>query len=216
MKHQDIFDRLRKHIVVDANGCWIWQRSLRTDGYGQARFRGKPIGAHRVMWYAMHGELFNRFQKIQVCHSCDTRPCINPAHLWKGSTTENANDRDRKGRNYWRSRTHCKRGHELTPDNLLQWKRQRVCRECVHLKQAEYRERKRLQTASTPRRSVLSDRYRQTILDYWSKGYSAHAIYRRVHASPGQIDRAIARAERERNGESIRPIAWSLSQGRRG
>lgn len=33
-----------------------------------------------------------------VLHRCDVRPCINPDHLFTGTKTDNATDRDAKGR----------------------------------------------------------------------------------------------------------------------
>lgn len=40
--------------------------------------------------------------------------------------------------------THCKRGHELTPDNLDQWNGKRRCKTCNKVRQARYREERML------------------------------------------------------------------------
>lgn len=74
------------------NSCWMWNRGKKTsDAYGH--FRGDR--AHRQMHRAAHGEIPDGHV---VCHSCDTPGCVNPKHLWVGTTSDNARDAVAKGR----------------------------------------------------------------------------------------------------------------------
>ena len=80
---------------VDKKGpdeCWEWFGQKNPKGYGYV----KPYGLTHRFSYELHtgekpGELF-------VCHSCDNPPCVNPAHLWLGTVTDNQRDAKAKGR----------------------------------------------------------------------------------------------------------------------
>lgn len=53
------------------------------------------IRAHRLSWEIAHGEPVPAGR--DVLHHCNNPPCCNPAHLYVGSTQDNAHDRaDRK------------------------------------------------------------------------------------------------------------------------
>jgi HNH endonuclease len=47
------------------------------------------------MWTLTHGEIP---EGMQVLHKCDTRPCVNPDHLFLGTNNDNVQDKIRKGR----------------------------------------------------------------------------------------------------------------------
>lgn len=79
-----------KFYVDGDSGCWIWERAL-THGYGQLTVNGRNYRAHRLMY-----ALVNKKSETDlnfICHTCDRRACINPAHLYEGDAASNARDR---------------------------------------------------------------------------------------------------------------------------
>lgn len=96
MKNQPLFDKLVSRTVKTPSGCWVWQGAKTIRGYGSSWWRGKYIMTHRAIFTAVHGGELDR--KTQVCHSCDNSSCINPAHLFAGSSFDNIHDMINKGR----------------------------------------------------------------------------------------------------------------------
>lgn len=74
-------------------GCWLWMGSIGWNGYGQ--FGRGHIGAHRVSWELHVGPIP---PGMFVCHRCDVPSCVNPAHLFLGSSADNSRDMVLKGR----------------------------------------------------------------------------------------------------------------------
>ncbi len=82
-------------LMFAGSKCWIWKGAKTKRGYGHLSFLGKHVLAHRLMWILTFGAIHDG---LEVCHSCDNPPCVNPEHLWLGTHSQNMKDAFKKGR----------------------------------------------------------------------------------------------------------------------
>ncbi|QNN97391.1 HNH endonuclease [Serratia phage SALSA] len=75
--------------VNEATGCIEWQGAKHHSGYGVITIKRKAKRAHRVAYEVAYGEIPKG--KL-LCHTCDNKLCINPAHLIPGTHKENMQD----------------------------------------------------------------------------------------------------------------------------
>jgi len=81
---------------AEPDRCWEWQSTRNDAGYGVLSLCSVYYRVHRIMWALEHGPIP---QGLYVLHDCDNPPCVNPAHLFLGTKSDNSRDMVAKGRN---------------------------------------------------------------------------------------------------------------------
>lgn len=122
--------------VRKGDGCWEWLGArCEPGGYGRIRLDGAQLLAHRVAYEINVGAIPD---DLTIDHLCGNRWCVNPEHLEPVERGENS-------RRYASALTHCKHGHEFTPENTRTYQRggrsRRACRACGRRRYYEQKER---------------------------------------------------------------------------
>ena len=120
--------------------CWTWTGTHGETGYGKFSWRGRYVAAHRFSLQASLGRPIA--PGFQALHTCDTRDCVRPLHLYEGTIRQNVLDQVIRKRHAMSKRDHCARGHAYTPENTV-IQRSRRCVTCLHENQAAARNRGR-------------------------------------------------------------------------
>lgn len=80
-------NRLREYVLErilkdKVSGCWVWQLSQGSHGYGQGSqpaITGRQVSvAHRLSYLGFSGDIPEGYQ---IDHLCRNRLCCNPKHL---------------------------------------------------------------------------------------------------------------------------------------
>jgi hypothetical protein len=126
--------RFHASYTVRANGCWIWDKTLTSAGYGRFTIGYQSYGAHRWSYQTFVGPISDG---LVIDHLCRTPTCVNPAHLEPVTVAENNLRGETVLSTINKHKTHCIRGHEFTPGNTyLQTSKygvRRICRECKRI-----------------------------------------------------------------------------------
>lgn len=130
-------DRLGRPLI---GPCLIWTGATDPQGYGRIGLGGRRDGVgftHRAAYELLTGETCPDVPD----HLCRVPACASPAHLEAVTQQENIR------RGGWgienarrKAMTHCKRGHEYTPDNVYVI-RQTGSRQCMTCKRDGQRAR---------------------------------------------------------------------------
>lgn len=81
--------------VRSSQHCVRCKGGLTSSGYGYETLDGVRMVAHRAAWIKQFGPIPSG---LLVCHHCDNKSCINTAHLFLGTQSDNIKDAFSKGR----------------------------------------------------------------------------------------------------------------------
>jgi HNH endonuclease len=86
--------------IITKTGCWvITSHKLHRSGYARIvrKINGtkREIKLHRWFYENKYGPIP---EGLLVCHKCDNPPCVNPDHLFLGTSQDNQTDMVNKGR----------------------------------------------------------------------------------------------------------------------
>jgi hypothetical protein len=120
--------------INKTDDCWLWTAATNEHGYGVVRINKRLFKAHRVSYEIHKGEIP---EGLSLDHLCKNRSCVRPEHLEAVTHRENCL-RGNGLPSMWAARrsmpriTHCKHGHEMTPENcyFIPSTGARCCRQC--------------------------------------------------------------------------------------
>lgn len=133
LTREQVNAQITSRITLSDTGCWLWTKRRDPEGYPLLKTDRGVRRAHRVSYMIFVGPIPDG---LILDHLCSVRHCVNPAHLeavvqrtnvLRGKTIPAANS----------SKTHCKYGHPLVGENLINVTSAtghpaRQCRTCVN------------------------------------------------------------------------------------
>jgi hypothetical protein len=88
--YEPTVELLYKMVRFDeATGCHLWTGVPNHKGYGRIGVNYKDYLVHRLSYELQVGSIPDG---MVVCHKCDTPACINPAHFFLGTRSDNHAD----------------------------------------------------------------------------------------------------------------------------
>lgn len=137
MKHRPALERFLEKIIVDANGCHVWQGAKNEKGYGLFQAAGhRCVRAHRWIYEHTHGPIP---EGLEPDHTCRNRACVRTTHLELVTHRENVLRGEGVAAVNAR-KTQCIHGH---PFDSAEGRRRR-CLTCKRAANQRYKRRLRL------------------------------------------------------------------------
>jgi hypothetical protein len=112
-------DRLLAKCERATSGCLEWQGYLNPKGYGKIARGGNVADFGMTYVHIAAYELFIGPVPagMEVCHSCDNRPCCEPTHLFLGTHKQNMEDMVAKSR---QARGERSAASKLKPSDIVE------------------------------------------------------------------------------------------------
>jgi hypothetical protein len=123
----DNHEKFLSHIRVMGE-CWIYQVNYSGSWYRSLAIGGKQFKAHRVSMSIFKGDLN---PELVIDHICRNKSCVNPDHLREVTQKINNCENSLSITGFNKFKTHCKYGHEYTPENTKRTSTGRNCRICI-------------------------------------------------------------------------------------
>lgn len=135
MGRKSLVERFTERFLI-GDGCWEWQTATGSKGYGAFSDGKRSLLAHRFSYELFVGPIP---EGLQIDHLCRNRKCVRPDHL--EAVTQQVNmSRGESFSAINGRKTHCKRGHEFSPENTyLTSFGSRQCKTCSRIREAAKR-----------------------------------------------------------------------------
>jgi hypothetical protein len=127
-RHVEVFDRRCTKPRRFFRPGKLLKPTLTKSGHLDARLGLRARGlVHNLVLEAFVGPCP---EGMEACHLNDVPDDNRLANLRWGTRSDNMRDRVRNGKHHNANKTHCKHGHEFTPENTYPQPSGRACRTC--------------------------------------------------------------------------------------